>query len=783
MKIGVYICHCGLNIAGVIDIKQLLEMLQSVPEIEVAKDIQFMCSDSGQESIIEDIKEHDLDRILVAACTPKLHETTFRQVLEKAGLNPYVLEIVNIREQCSWVHMENPQVATRKAYDLIKMGIGRLSNLLPLQIRKTSVVRDVLVIGGGVAGIEAALNLADSGYHVFMIEKEPTIGGKMALFNEVFPTNDCSICVLGPKMTDVQNHPNIDLYTLSEVTSLSGNVGNFQATVTRIPRYISEDKCKGCIDECSRVCPVAMPSRFDQGMGKTKAINIPIPQAVPPVAVIDPNYCVGCGLCVQACPSDAVEFDQKAEEINLKVGAIIVATGYDLFDPRRKEEYGYGVYPDVLTNMELERLLNAAGPTRGKVVCPSSGNIPSKVAFIQCVGSRDESVGNPYCSRVCCMSAMKNAQLLKERYPDIEITIHYIDIRASGEMYEEYYTKTQSMGINFVRGKVAEVIGEKEDLLLRYEDTLECTIREDPYDMVILSTGMEANKDSDLIRKLKVTCREDRFVAVAHPKMRPVDSHINGIFVAGCVSGPKEIQLSIAQGAAAAARAVRLLEQGELKTDPLTAFVNHEKCIGCGVCTEVCDYGNITMQDGKAVVDEISCSGCGTCSASCPADAIYMNQYSDAQIYAQIDAALEVKDEFPLIIAFLCNWCSYAAADLAGTSRIQYPTNVRIIKLMCAGGVDPDFVLHSLEKGADGIMIAGCRLGECHYVNGNYHAATRMRNVASLLEEMGLDPRRLRVEWISASEGEKFAHSIENFVDELSELGPVGSELPEVRDE
>ena len=743
MKIGVYICHCGLNIASVIDIKQLLEMLESAPDIEVTKDIQFMCSDSGQEGIIQDIREHDLDRILIAACTPKLHETTFRNVLEKAGLNPYMLEIVNIREQCAWVHRENPQVATRKAYDLIKMGIGRLSNLIPLQIRKTSVIRDVMVIGGGVAGIEAALNLADSGYHVYMIEKEPTIGGKMALLNEVFPTNDCSICVLAPKMTDVQNHPNIDLYTLSEVTSLSGNVGNFKVSVTRSPRYVSEDKCKGCIDECSRVCPVAMPSRFDQGMGKAKAINIPIPQAVPPVAVIDPEYCVGCGLCVQACPSDAVEFDQKAEEIDMNVGAIIVATGYELFDPHRKEEYGYGVYSDVLTNMELERLLNASGPTRGKVVCPSSKKTPSKVAFIQCVGSRDESVGNPYCSRVCCMSAMKNAQLLKERYPDIEITIHYIDIRASGEMYEEYYTKTQSMGINFVRGKVAEVIGEKEDLLLRYEDTLECTIREDPYDMVILSTGMEAQKDSDLIRKLKVTCREDRFVAVAHPKMKPVDSHINGIFVAGCVSGPKEVQVSIAQGAAAASRAVRLLEQGELKTDPLTAYINHEMCIGCGVCTEVCDYGNITITEGKAIVDEISCSGCGTCSASCPTDAIYMNQYSDAQIYAQIDAALEVKDEFPLIISFLCNWCSYAAADLAGTSRIQYPTNVRIIKLMCAGRVDPDFVLHSLEKGADGVMIAGCRLGECHYVNGNYHAATRMKSVASLLDEMGLDPHRL----------------------------------------
>jgi heterodisulfide reductase subunit A len=507
---------------------------------------------------------------------------------------------------------------------------------------------------------------------------------------------------------------------------------------------------------------------------------MPIPQAVPHVAVIDQDYCVGCGLCAQACPADAVEFGQQPEETEIRAGAVIVATGYELFDPRRKEEYGYGVYPDVITNMELERLLNAAGPTRGTVVRPSSGDVPFKVAFIQCVGSRDESVGNPYCSRVCCMSAMKNAQLLKERYPDIEIVIHYIDIRASGEMYEEYYARTQAMGITFVRGKVAEIIGETDALLLRFEDTLECAIREDRYDLVVLSTGMEAPKAvSKLVRMLKISCRPDRFIAAAHPKMRPVDSHINGIFVAGCASGPGEIQLSIAQGAAAASRAARLLGQEKLTTDPLRAVVDPEKCIGCGVCTEVCDYGNITIIEGKAVVDEISCSGCGTCSASCPADAIDMHQFTDRQIYAQIEAALEVKDEFPLIITFLCNWCSYAAADLAGTSRIRYPSNVRIIRVMCAGRVDPDFILSALEKGADGVLVAGCRLGECHYVNGNYHAAARMENLAGMLKDAGFSPERLKVAWIAASEGEKFARTVETFVDELELLGPVGSELPE----
>ena len=779
MRIGVYICHCGLNIAGVVDIEDLLKQVESLDDVVVASDIQFMCSDSGQDKIAKDIEEHNVERVLVAACTPKLHETTFRKVLEKSGINPFLLEIVNIREQCSWVHMDNPRMATQKAFDLIKMGVAKLKFLKPLKIQSTPVSKEVLVIGGGVAGIEAALDLADTGYKVNMIEKEPTIGGKMALLNEVFPTNDCSICVLAPKMTEVVNHPDIELHTLSEITAIEGSVGNFEITGTTQPRYVSEEKCKGCVDECSRVCPVEIPSRFDSGLGKTRAINIPIPQAVPQVAYIDSDYCVGCGLCAQACPADAVEFEQQTTRFQLNVGAIIIATGYRLFDASRKEEYGYGIYPDVITNMELERLLNASGPTRGRVTCPSTGEVAEEVAFIQCVGSRDESVGNPYCSRVCCMSAMKNAQLLKERYPDIRITIHYIDIRASGEMYEEYYTKTQAMGVDFVRGRVAEIVQEHDgSLSLRYENTLESRIEEKQYDLVILSTGMESDPSAKPIgNMLKMANRPDRFFAVSHPKMKPVDSHINGVFLAGCASGPKEIQVSIAQGSAAASRAMRLLQPGELRTDPLSAHVDSDTCIGCGVCTDVCDYGTIKIENGKAFVDEVSCHGCGTCSAACPVDAISMHHHTDEQVRAQIKAALEVKDEFPLIVAFLCNWCSYSSADLAGTSRIQYPTNVRIIKVMCAGRVDPDFVMEAFEMGADGILVAGCRLGECHYVHGNYHAQSRMENLGEALTEAGFDSGRLRVEWISAAEGEKFANTIEDFVDYLKAIGPIGSEL------
>jgi heterodisulfide reductase subunit A len=777
MRIGVYICHCGSNIAGTIDVEEVRKHASLLKDVVIARDLQFACGDSGQEQVKKDILEEKLDRIVMAACSPRLHEVTFRRVLSQSGLNKHLLEMVNIREQGSWVHTNQNALATQKAKELVAMGVAKVALLSPLEKRTVPANKDVLVIGAGVAGIEAALTLANMGIKVHLIEREPTIGGKMALLNEVFTNNDCSLCVLAPKMSDVQNHTNITLYTNSEITGIRGRAGNYRITGEKKPRYVDPTKCKGCIDICAKVCPIDVPNQFDYGIGARKSIYIPFAQAVPLVACIDEN-CVGCDLCRLACPAEAVDFDQKIEEFKFDVGAIIVATGYQPFDARRKEEYGYGRYKNVVTNLEVERMLSAAGPTHGRVVSPSTGADIKSAAFILCVGSRDEQVGNPYCSKVCCMASIKNAMKLAEKYPDARISIHYIDIRAGGEMYEEYYKRAQERGVTFVRGRVAEVEESDGKTLIHYEDTLSGEKCSDAIDLVVLAIGMEADKDSSQIGKmLNLSTRPDRFFQSAHPKMRPVETHTKGIFIAGCASGPKEIQVSIEQGTAAAAKASSLLHKGEIEIEPTSAYVLPDLCDGCGICEKVCDFGRIKVKDKKSSVDEVACRGCGACTAACPNSAIQVRNYTDEQIMAQIREATKEKSEFPLIIGFLCHWCSYAAADLAGSLRIQYPTNMRNIRILCAGRVNPSFVLEALRQGADGVLVAGCRLGECHYTIGNICAVQRLNVLEKVLVDLGFDERRFRVAWIAASEGEKFAGLVKDFVKQLKEIGPIGSEL------
>ncbi|WP_202318363.1 CoB-CoM heterodisulfide reductase HdrA2 [Archaeoglobus neptunius] len=767
MKIGVFVCHCGLNIARVIDVKELVDYAQTLEGVVHAEDLDYACSDSGQEEIANIVREKSLDAFVVAACSPKLHEPTFRRVAIRAGLNPYMVEIANIREQCSWVHQAKPKAALAKAKDLIRMAVAKARVNKPLERRKAEIEKSVAVIGGGVAGIEAALTLADSGIKVYLIEKNPTIGGHMATLNEVFPTNDCSICILAPKMSDVWNHENIEVITNAEIEELNGTVGNFRLKVLKHPRYVDESKCKGCIDDCSSVCPVEVPNEFDYGVGVRKAIYIPIPQSTPLYAAIDWDHCIGCRLCEKACQPEAIDFNQQPEVLELKVGAIIVATGYRVFDARRKTEYGYGRFENVITTIELERLLSASGPTMGKLLRPSDSTVPKKIAFIQCVGSRDER-SNRYCSRVCCMVSLKNAYAIKERYHDAEITIFYIDIRAFGRMYEEFYRRVQESGIRFIRGKVGEIYeAENGNLVLSYESTLEGEIREEEFDLVVLSIGIEGNRD--LATKLGLGVGEDGFFEVAHPKLRPAETNVKGIFLAGCASGPRDIQDSVASAGLAAMKAAQLVLTGETEFDPYNAFVDEEKCIGCRICEKVCEFNAVTV-DKKARIDPNACSMCGVCVAACPADAIDMGFFSDEGIKAMIDALVEERNADPLILVFACWYCSYGAVDLAGTTKVQYEPNVRIVRVLCSGRVDPEWVLRALKKGVDGVIIAGCRLGECHFKYGNYKAKSRFEALREALNEVGIEPERVRCIWHSAGEAEGIARDINDFIEEIKKL-------------
>ena len=775
MRVGVFVCHCGLNIARIIDVDDLVKYSQDLPDVVYSKDIKYACSDSGQEEIIEAIKKNKLDAVVISACSPKLHEVTFRRAGMRAGLNPYMVVMANIREQCSWVHQERTKSATLKARDLVRMAVSQARALEPLSKRQIRVKKAVAVIGGGIAGIESALNVADAGIKVYLIEREPTIGGRMALLNELFPTNDCSICILAPKMSEALNHENIEVITNAELKEFEGHVGSFKLKVVKHPRYVDESKCKGCIDDCSSVCPVEVPNEFDYTIGTRKAIYLPIPQSTPLYAVIDWKHCIGCRLCEKACEPNAIDFNQDPEEIDIEVGAVIVATGYNPFDARKKEEYGYGIYKNVITTLELERLLSASGPTLGELLRPSDSTVPKKIAFIQCVGSRDVNT-NKYCSRVCCMVSLKNAFIIKDRYPDSEITIFYIDIRASGRMYEEFYSRVQEKGIRFIRGRVGEIY-EKDDknLVLTYENTLLGEIFEEEFDLVVLSIGMEGN--AEIANKLGISVGEDGFLEIAHPKLRPSETDVRGIFIAGTASGPKDIQDSIASAGLASAKAIELVVRGETEFDPYNAYINQEKCTGCRICVEVCNYNAAFMENKKAKIDANACVMCGVCVSACPADAIDMGFFNERAIVSAIDALAEEKNADPLILAFACHYCSYGALDLAGTTKIQYEPNVRVIRTLCSGRVDPEWILRALKKGIDGVIVSGCRFGECHFKVGNYHAINRINAIKRALHEMGINPERVAAIWHSSGEANAIAEDLNRFVERIRELGPIEEEV------
>ena len=651
-KIGVFICHCGSNIAGVIDIERVKEAIKDLPNVEVVDDYKYVCSKPGQKLLKDYIKNNRLNGVVIAACSPRMHEPTFRQAMREAGINPYLLEIANIREHDAWIHSENPEAATAKAIDLIRMAIARARLLQPLEETEVSIKKSTLIVGAGIAGISAALDLANAGFKVYLVEKQPSIGGKMSRWDKTFPTLDCSSCILTPRMAEVGAHPNIELLTLAEVDEVDGFVGSFRVRIKQLPRYVDIDKCTSCGD-CSEVCPVDIPAEFDANLSYRKAIYIPFAQAVPSSYLLDMENCLGvdtvrCGKCIEKCDAGAINYDDHAKIIELEVGTIIVATGFELFDATKKQEYGYGVFPNVVNIGEVERMLSSAGPTQGHVVRPSDLQEPKKMVYVQCVGSRDE-LTNRYCSRVCCMTAIKQARMIRDK-TGIEIYIFYIDLRTFGKGYEEFYESTAAAGVTFIRGRVGEILQDDETMLLtvRGEDTLlGKPIQLSDVDLVVLSTGVVAPESSRKIaHALNLSLSPDGFLLEAHPKLRPVDSFNDGIFIAGMAQGPKDIPDTVAQAKAAASGAMALMGRGKISVEPYYSVVDEDKCAGCQVCISVCPYNAIRLNERDfAEVNPALCKGCGTCTSTCASGAISSQHYTDGQIEAMITEYLTPKGE------------------------------------------------------------------------------------------------------------------------------------------
>ncbi|MFA6319100.1 MAG: CoB--CoM heterodisulfide reductase iron-sulfur subunit A family protein [Elusimicrobiota bacterium] len=652
-RIGFYICHCGTNIAGTIDVKAVMEYAAKLPGVAVSKDYKYMCSDPGQEMIAHDIREHKLERLVVAACSPNLHEETFRKAALKGGLNPFFFQMVNIREHASWVHTDKA-AATEKAKDQVRAAVSRVRFHKALEKKSVPVHPDIMVVGGGIAGIHAALTAANAGKKVILVERDSAIGGHMALFDKTFPTLDCSACILTPKMSAVKNHPNITLWTYSEVTKVEGYVGNFKVTVKRKPRYVKEDLCVGC-DACISACVFKepkFPDEFNQGLSKRKPVYLSFPQATPKVVTIDPATCIQlrtgkCKMpCAAACDRKAIDFGQKDEFKEVPVGAIIITTGFNAFDPKRHQYYGYGRYPNVYSALEVERLVNASGPTGGEVVL-RDGRHPKAIGIIHCVGSRDEHT-NKWCSRVCCMYSLKLAHLLKE-HTGAQVYNFYIDMRTPGKTFEEFYDRLMKEGVQFVRGRVAEVndwaIAPEEEgkLVIRVEDTLAGFVRRIPVDMVVLSQGLEARKDSQDVRRIfNIGCGSEGFFQERHPKLAPVSTFADGIFIAGACQGPKDIPDTVAQAGAAAAEALALVDAGHVEMEPNTSHIVEEECCGCKSCVPLCPYSAITFDETKkkASINEVLCKGCGVCAAACPSGSIRQNLFEDDEIFGEIEGVL-----------------------------------------------------------------------------------------------------------------------------------------------
>ncbi len=658
-RIGVFVCHCGTNIAATVDVEKVAQTLGKEPGVVISTDYPYMCSQSGQDMIRAAIEEHRLTGVVICSCSPRMHEQTFRKTCAAAGLNPYMLEIANIREQCSWIH-KNKDEATEKAVILGRAAIAKVHLNAPLTAGTSPVTKRALVIGGGIAGIQTALDIADAGFEVDIVEKKPTIGGKMTQIDKTFPTLDCAACILTPKMVDAAQNEKIRIYSYSEVEAVKGFVGNFHVTIRKKARYVKEDVCTGC-GLCTEKCPQKkVPNEFNLGLDNRRAIYIPFAQAVPKVATIDPDFCNmlkngKCGVCAKVCTAGAIDYKQQDEHIEREYGAIVVATGFDPISLEKFDEFAYSKSPDVVSSLEFERLMNAAGPTGGTLLRPSDGAHPKTIVFVQCVGSRCDGgeKGKPYCSKICCMYTAKHAMLCREKYPDTDVYVFYIDVRTPGKNFDEFYRRAvEEYGVHYIKGMVGKVVPEGGKLKVQASDLLGNRQLHIDADMVVLAAAIEPDKSArPLATMLTASMDTNDFFTEAHPKLRPVESPTAGVFLSGACQGPKDIPETVAQAGAAASKVIGLLCKDALSCNPCVAQPDEMMCNGCSNCEKVCPYGAITYIDKEfrgpnrttllrrvAQVNPAVCQGCGACTVACMSGAMDLKGFSNKQIFAEVDA-------------------------------------------------------------------------------------------------------------------------------------------------
>jgi len=797
VKVGVFLSDCGKQLSKILDFNALTDHVKKVSGVSlVARGSEFWRG-QGLQTIADAIKDGKINRVVVAESLPKLSEVNIVQAVEKTGLNPYLVEVIDLKDHCAWPHRNAPSEATEKAKAMLQAAIERAKLLEPIEKLEFPALKSALIIGGGIAGMQAAVDLADLGFKVNLVEREPFLGGLAARASRFFPTDDCAICIQSPA-SDVKTitHtsrkcvyrsgfteiPNLNILANSKVLKVEGVPGNYKVTIEKKPRYVNESKCVHC-DLCTTVCPVEVPDEYNAKLKTRKAIYVNVPNVHPPVYVIDGSACkfYDCAKCVEVCPTNAIELNQKSKKVTLNVGAIIVATGFQEFDSSVIKEYHYGDYPDVITNLELARMIDGFGPTAGVIVRPSDRKPAKKIVMIQCVGSRDKR-WKEYCSGICCMISLKHAALIKSAYPEADVAVCYIDIRTTGREHEYYYERAREMGVKFVKGRPTEVWRDFETnkLFVSVEDALLKEMLDLEADLVVLAPAMvPAEGTQELAELLGIELDKDGFFKEYNAKLRPTETKLRGIYLCGGTTFPKDAPTSSLHAHSAAVKAVKFLTSGKIVKDQKTAVVNEDYCGDCEFCPVTCPYGAISLVPTTedhfvAKISDLLCEGCGICVGTCPLNAIELRHFKPDQMQAQMRGLMSVNGTSkPLVLAICCLECGHTAVDSSGMAMMQYPANVRVMKVPCTGILQVHQFLEAFKAGAQGVMIVGCKSEGCHYEVGVQKAEKKVDLAKRLLKEYGVEPERLKMFNMVYIEGDKFAEAARTMTERLEKLGQL----------